>query len=112
MSLLSDKIAALQADVTKETEVTTSAIALLTGIPALIQTAVAQAIADGADPATLAALDDLKTQIESSTTDLAAAVTANTPGGPVVEPAPAPEPLAGGETGTTDAPAAAEGAEA
>lgn len=74
-----DEIAALVADVTAGTTVSQSAITLLNGIPALITTAVAAAVAAGATPAQLQALTDLNTGITSNNAALAAAVTANTP---------------------------------
>lgn len=79
MAQLDDQIAALQNEVTAETGIEQSAIVLLNGIPALIQTAIAQAQAAGATPAELQALSDLQTKLTTSSTALAAAVAANTP---------------------------------
>ncbi len=61
----------LKAAVAAETEVTQSAIALLNGLKAKLDAAIA-----AGDPAALKALSD---SLGKDTTDLAAAVTANTP---------------------------------
>jgi hypothetical protein len=81
MAKLDDDIAALQAEVTQETSVTESAIALLDGIPKMIADAVAAAQAAGATPEQLAAIEALSTSLQTQTTNLAAAVAANTPQG-------------------------------
>lgn len=86
---LATELANLQTAVQQETTVNQSAIALLNGIPALIQAAVQQAVAAGADPASLSALNNLASTIAGNATGLAAAVTANTPATP---PTPAPTP--------------------
>lgn len=75
-SLLSDKIATLQADVTAQTTVTQSVITLLAGVPQLIADAVAKAIEAGATPEQLQSLTDLASGIEANTAGLATAVTA------------------------------------
>ncbi len=90
MAALDDKIAALTADVANETTVTTSAVKLVQGIPALISAAVAQALAAGATPAQLASLDALGQSINANAASLAAAVTANTPPTPAPTPSPTP----------------------
>ena len=72
-------IAALQTTVANETTVEQSAIKLITGIPALIAQAVADAQSKGATPEQLAALTALGSSITSSSASLADAVTANTP---------------------------------
>jgi hypothetical protein len=72
---LPSEIAALQAAVANEVTVEQSAITLINGIPAMIANAVAAAQAAGATPDQLAALATLQTQISSSATALAAAVT-------------------------------------
>jgi len=79
VNALDNEITALQQAVANETTVDQSAIALLNGIPALIQNAVNAALAAGATQAELAALTALQTTISNNATGLAAAVTANTP---------------------------------
>jgi hypothetical protein len=79
MSVLDDKITALQADVAAETSVNQSAITLIQGIPQMIADAVAAAQAQGATPAQLQAFTDLQTALEANTSSLSAAVTAGTP---------------------------------
>lgn len=86
-SQLDDAITQLQSDVAAETAVNQSAITLINGIPALVQTAVQQALAAGATPAQLQAFNDLDAALKSQATGLAAAVTANTP----TPPAPPPQ---------------------
>ena len=87
MSQLDTAIAALTAQVAAETTVEQSAVTLINGIPALIASAVATATAAGATPVQLAAITALGTSIQTSSTSLASAVTANTQPAP---PAPAP----------------------
>ncbi len=82
---LDAKIAALQASVTNDTAVETSAIALLGGLKTQLDAAIAAAAAAGATPAELQSLSDLSTTMDSNAAALAAAVAANTPA-----PAPAP----------------------
>lgn len=65
----------LQADVAAETTVASSAVTLLSGLSAQI----AALKSTQTDPATAVAIDALASQVESSTADLSAAVTANTP---------------------------------
>jgi hypothetical protein len=84
---LDTDIAALQADVTQLTTVVGSATALINGIAAQIQTAVQAALAAGATPAQLSAIEAVGTALVSQSSGLAAAVAANTPA-PVVPPAP------------------------
>ncbi len=67
----------ITADVAALTTAEGSAIALLTSLKAAVD-----AIPPSTDPATQAALDDLSSQIEKGTGDLAAAVVANTPAAP------------------------------
>jgi hypothetical protein len=76
---LDSEITALQADVTAQTTVNASAVALLEGIPGLIQTAVTAALAAGATPAQLASVKAVGDSIITNSAALAAAVTANTP---------------------------------
>ena len=79
MAALDDQITALTAEVTKNTTVEKSALALINGISAQITAAVAAATAAGATPAQLASLTALNTSLNANDTELAAAVTANTP---------------------------------
>ena len=76
---MAGEVAKLEQDVADQTTVIQSAITLLGNIKALLDAA-------GTDPAKLAALS---LAIEANSTALAAAVVANTPGGP-----PAPDPNA------------------
>lgn len=82
MSELSDKIAALQASVNAETDVITSAEALLAGLKTSLDDALAKLAAAGVQPADLQALTDLSASIDAKKTELAAAVAANTPAAP------------------------------
>jgi hypothetical protein len=79
MAVIDDSITALQADVTAQTTVLTSVQTFTAGIPAMIQTAVNSALAQGATPAQLQALTDLKTGLEANTAGFAAAIVAGTP---------------------------------
>lgn len=98
MSALDDQITALTAEVANNTTVDGSALTLIQSIPTLIQNAVNTALANGATPAQLAALQTLVTSLQANDTGLAAAVTANTPvAAPVAPPS----------TGTAPAPGAA-----
>jgi len=78
---LSDQIDALTAAITAEDTVIASAVVAFQGVPALIQSAVDKALADGVTTATematrvSAALADVKSNADK----LAAAVPANTP---------------------------------
>jgi hypothetical protein len=87
MSVLDEKIAALQAAVAQETTVEQSAATLIQGIPGMIADAAAKAQAAGATPAQLQALADLGVSIGASSGQLASAVQANTPAAvPVLQP--------------------------
>jgi hypothetical protein len=79
MAVIDDSITALQTDVTAQTTVLTSVQTFAAGIPAMIQTAVNSALAQGATPAQLQALTDLKTGLEANTAGFAAAIVAGTP---------------------------------
>ena len=79
MSQLDDAIAALTTEVTNETTVEKSALALIQGIPAMIATAVSAALAAGATPAQLKAVTDLQATLAANDTELSAAVVAGTP---------------------------------
>ena len=79
---LDAEIASLQAEVTAETTVESSAVTLINGISAQIASAVAAAQAAGASPAELAAITAVQASITASSTTLASAVAANTPAAP------------------------------
>lgn len=82
MSQVDDAITALQVSVANLTTVDQSAVTLIQGIGAQIQAAVDAALAQGATPAQLQALTDLKTAIDAQDIQLAAAVSAATPAAP------------------------------
>jgi len=86
-SALQTAVDGLVADVAQLTTVDASAIALLNGIPAMINNAVTAAVAAGAPPATLQAITDAATAIATNTSALAGAVTANTPAAAPAAPA-------------------------
>lgn len=86
MAQIDDDIVALTAKVQAESDVVTSAVTLLNGVPAMIADAVATALAAGATPAQLQALTDLATAVDAQTTTLANAVAANTPAAPAPTP--------------------------
>lgn len=90
---LQGEIGVLHADVAAQKTAIASAVVLLNGIQARIDAAVAKAIANGATQQQLADIAQVSADIESGTSQLAAAVVANTPA-PV---------------GTTSAPAATGG---
>lgn len=85
MTQMDDDITALQASVTQENTVIDGAVALINGFSARLQAAIDAATAAGATPAQMQAVTDLKTAVDTKGSELAAAVTANTP-----PPAPAP----------------------
>lgn len=93
MAAIDDELTALQTSVTNNTNATTAAEALIGGISAQIAAAVAAAQAAGATPAQLAEITALQTSIDTNTTGLAAAVTANT--------TPPPSTGTSGTTGAT-----------
>jgi hypothetical protein len=72
----------LRLAVEKNNEVDQSAIALLNGIAARIQAAIDAALANGATEAELQPVVAEVAALKASTDALAAAVAANTPGGP------------------------------
>lgn len=80
------EIADFTADVSVQTTVVKSAIAIIIGIPALIASAIAAAVAAGATPLQIQAFQDLHTAFVQNNADLQAAITAstNTPAVPVV----------------------------
>lgn len=76
---LDNQITALTAEVTRNKDVEASAVALINGVTARIDAAVAAALAKGATPEELQAVTDLNTSLKKQNDDLAAAVVANTP---------------------------------
>ena len=92
MAALDDKITALAAAVANLTTVDASAVALINGIAAQIQTAVQAALAAGATPTELAAVQLAIDNITGSAGQLSAAVAANTPAAPPT-PTPTPTPV-------------------
>jgi hypothetical protein len=73
-------IAPLAEEVTEATTVMESATILISGFQERINTAVAQALANGATEAELAPFVALEATLEANRVALAAAVAANTPG--------------------------------
>jgi hypothetical protein len=88
MAVLDDKISALNAEVTRQKTIKDGVLAVVNGIPALIQDAVSKALAAGATPAQLAAFDQVSAALKANDDDLAAAVAANVP--PTPNPTPGP----------------------
>lgn len=88
-------ISALQAAVAAETSADQSAITLLAQLTQEIQ----QIAVNSVDPATVTALNNLATQLQSNAKGLGDAVTANTPAPDTTLTTPAPD-----ETPTTPAP--------
>jgi hypothetical protein len=76
---LQTQIAALQAEVAKDTTVIGGATTLINGFGARLEAAINAAMTAGVAPADLQALTDLQTQLGTSSDALAAAVAANTP---------------------------------
>lgn len=77
MSVLDDELAALTAQVAANTSAEDSAVLILNDIPNRIQAAVDAALAAGATPAQLQAVNDLKDALKAHADPLAAAVVAN-----------------------------------
>lgn len=84
VSKMSTELDALTAQVAQNTSVEASAVTLIQGLAA-------QLAAAGTDPAKLSAL---QSQLNTSATALAAAITANTPAAPAAPSTPAPAPAA------------------
>lgn len=80
----------LSANVQRLSSVEDSVQAFVEGVPGLIQTAVDQALAAGATPEQMQALNDLNTALSAKVDELASNVVANTPaeGGDDEQPAP------------------------
>ncbi len=87
-SQLDAAIQSAQAAATKNTDTEDSAIIVLNSIPAMIKAAVDAALAAGATPAQLQAINDVAAKLTAKSADLAAAIAANTT-------PPGPGPLAG-----------------
>lgn len=102
---LDQEIQTLTTQVQSNTDATSAAVAAISGIPAMIKTAVDAALAAGATPAQLQAITDLGNTIAANASSLGAAVTANTPA-PASTSAPAPAPA----TDSASAPAVDPGA--
>jgi hypothetical protein len=79
MSAVSDAITKLQGDVSEITTVVDSTEALLAGLKAALDKAIADAASAGATPAELQSLADLSAAIQQQKGELAAANAANTP---------------------------------
>jgi hypothetical protein len=73
------QIEQLKTEVARVTTVNASAVTLINGISARIQKAVDEALANGATAEELAPLTDLNTALSTASTELSAAVVANTP---------------------------------
>ncbi len=82
MSKLDDQITALTAQVAANTDVEKSALVLIQGFSARLESAVAAAVAAGATDVQLKAITDLGTALKTSDDELAKAVADNTPGQP------------------------------
>lgn len=78
----SQALADLIAQVTRVNAVIPSAVALINGIQAKIDAAVAAALANGATSEELAPVSALSAQLSQEDDDLAAALAANTPAAP------------------------------
>lgn len=76
------EITTLQADVSSQTTVITSAETAFAGLAAQLAAALAAAAANGATPDQLSALSALHTQLVANTSGLAASVAANTVAAP------------------------------
>lgn len=82
MSQVGDAITKLQGDVAALTTADTAAVTLLNGLSTQLAKVIAELAANGVTPDQMQALTDLSAAIETNTTNLAAAVTANTPAAP------------------------------
>lgn len=86
MAQLDIDITALQAEVVNDTTVMGSAETLINGIAGQISAAVQAALAQGATPQQLAAVEAVTATLTANDGALAAAVAANTPGAPAGNP--------------------------
>lgn len=66
--------------------VTDGAVLYIQGVPALIQSAIDEAVAAGATPEQTQAFNDLKATLDADIAELEAALLANTPEEPPVQP--------------------------
>jgi 3-hydroxyacyl-CoA dehydrogenase len=82
VNTLDAELAELTAKVAADTDAVSSAEKAFAGFPALIEAAVADAVAKGATPEQLAAVRAASDAIAANTAGLAAAVAANTPAAP------------------------------
>ena len=80
-SVLDDKIAALKTELTRNTQLKNSIVALIKSIPDMIAKAKADALALGATDAQLASFDEISTTLAANDGELADAVIAGTPAG-------------------------------
>jgi hypothetical protein len=76
---LDSAIGALTTEVTNATTVEDSAIVFANGVPGLITAAVNKAVAAGATAAQLQAITDLAAALKAKSSQVADAITANTP---------------------------------
>jgi hypothetical protein len=90
---LAQVLANLQAEVANNTTVESSALTLVQAIPTMIQNAVTQALAEGATGQQLSSFNTLITQLQQNDTNLAAAVTVNTPAAATASSVPIPTPV-------------------
>lgn len=93
----------LRANVEKLTTVRAGVEALVSGIPAMIQAAVDDAVAKGATPEQLAAFDEMNATLQAQIDGVASAVTSNTPAegedeGGAGEPVDGVDTVAGADT--------------
>lgn len=98
---LTEEIQRLKDEVTNARGVRDSVLVLINGIPAIIQTAIDNALAKGATPEQLQSIQDAVDELASNDSAILDAVHANQPA-PV---APTPADAAGGSNPHTDAPA-------
>lgn len=87
---MDEAIAALQADVTAQSTVITSATTLIQGFASALQQAIAASQNSGATPAELASVIALHTSLTANTQSLSDAVAADPLPGSTPAPAPAP----------------------
>jgi hypothetical protein len=100
-SMANPILTTLPEEVTRTIGVMESAEVLITGFQTRLSDAITQALANGASAQELAPLKDLETALKDETSQLAAAVAANTPPAPEPQPPsptppgpePAPEPM-------------------
>lgn len=89
MSVLDDAIANLNAQAAAESNEVQSAVNYIKGEPALIASAVQDALAAGATPAQLASINAVAAGLQANVAAAAAAIAANTPSAAPATPAPA-----------------------